>query len=124
MVKQLAHTIKALICGKRGVRGESLVEVLTSIVIGGLALLMLGMAISTASHMAMDSRNAMSNYYQAGNAIASGSATELGDGAVSLAQGEGKSLKLVSSDESIQATYYRGGALGSDTVVFYKAGDS
>ena len=124
MVKQLAHTIKALICGKRGVRGESLVEVLTSIVIGGLALLMLGMAISTASHMAMDSRNAMNNYYQAGNAIASGSATELGDGAVSLAQGEDKSLKLVSSDESIQATYYRGGALGSDTVVFYEAGDS
>ena len=123
MAKQLAHTIKALMHGKRGTRGESLVEVLTSIVIGGLALLMLGMAISSASRMAIDSREAMTDYYQASNAIASGSATSLGTGTVALTQ-DGASVALVSSGESIAAAYYQSDGLGSATVVLYEAGDA
>ena len=112
--------LKALMSGKRGSRGESLVEVLASIVIGGLALLMLGMAIASAANMAMDSRKVMDDYYQASSTIASGSATSLGTGEIALTQGEG-SLALVSSGESVKADYYTSNGLGSSTIVLYEA---
>lgn len=122
MREKLAHTLKALLAGKRGKRGESLVEVLTAIVIGGLALIMMGMAISVASHMAIDSRDAMGRYYQANNEAVAGEASTLGTGTVTLTKkGDAASLALVSSGETMTVNYYANDKLGSSAIILYNA---
>lgn len=140
MAKKLAHTVKALLggtrdardsrdarnvrgtrgSGKRGTRGESLTEVLVAVTIGGLALIILAMAISVSSHMAMDSRSAMDRYYTANNAAVAGSSESLGTGTVSLTpEGGAGSVAIVSGSQPANVTYYGNDAVGASGIVMY-----
>lgn len=119
---KLSHTVKELLAGKRGSRGESLVEVLMAIVIGGLALVVLAMAISTASRMAIDSRTTMNDYYRANNtAIANGSG--LGSGEVTLkVKGDSDSSPIaLVSDSELNVSYYANNELGSSAIILYES---
>lgn len=124
MVKRLAHTIRALLAGARGKRGESLTEVLVAVTIGGLALIILAMAISVSSHMAMNSRTVMEKYYDANNAAVAGSADSLGTGTVALKQADGSSVPLVSSSQTVGVTYYGNSEGGASAIVLYDADSS
>lgn len=78
--------VKPLCAKVRSVRGESLTEVLVSILVSGLAILMLGMAISAATDTNLHSKKAMDDYYKANNDIATLSNSE-GSSAVTLREG-------------------------------------
>ena len=123
MMRKLAHIAKSALRGRRGQRGESLTEVLVAIAVGALALLMLAMAISTATHIAVNNREAMGTYYGESNAIAaSESGTSLGTGTVSLsAEGESSKLALVSSGEAIRAQYSEYAGDGAPAVIVYES---
>ena len=54
----------------RSKRGESLTEVLAAVVVGGLSILLMAMAISTASNMVRQSNDSMRTYYAANNDLA------------------------------------------------------
>ena len=129
MVKVLEYIAKsplAKVRGKRGKRGESLTEVLVAVTIGGLALIMLAMAISTASHMAMQSRAFMNDYYEANNAAVASDAESIGAGTVALASSSGSesgSVALVSSGEELNVSYYENSEAGASGVVLYGASD-
>ena len=57
-------------------RGETITEVLVSMVIAGLALLMLATVIATSSNIVRNSRADMETYYKTSNALASFEAGE------------------------------------------------
>ena len=108
--------------GTRSTRGESLTEVLVAVAIGGLALIMLAMAISTASSMAAQSRAFMNDYYEANNAANANDATSIGTGPVTLTStGEGSavSVPLVNTGESLRVTYSENAEAGASGVVIY-----
>ncbi|MBQ9041557.1 MAG: hypothetical protein IJ111_01950 [Eggerthellaceae bacterium] len=104
----------------RSQRGESITEVLVATAIGGLALLMLAMAISVAVHMATTSRSSLDEYYTANNAIAEAKATSLGIGEVALAPPSGDEISLAGDD--LQVRYYRfdSDKAGLDSVIAYE----
>ena len=120
--------MKPLLGGARGKRGESLTEVLVAVTIGGLALIILAMAISTASHMATQSRNAMNDYYAANNEAITSDAASVGTGTVTLTQESGGSgsalVPLVSSGESLDVTYHENAEAGAAGVILYDSSGS
>jgi len=121
MLKKLARNIAALLGGSRGSRGsrgESLTEVLVSVLVGGLALLMLAMAITTSSHVAVNSRQHMGEYYTANNnAITAASSAVVGSGTAALKE-SGVSVPLVSGD-SVAVQYQQNEQLESTEVISY-----
>ena len=120
MLRKLAHNVRSLLGGNRGNRGESLAEVLVSMAIGALALLMLAMAISVATHIASTSRTTMDDYYKASSAIATGtSGTSLGTGTISLAD-SASGLALVSSGESLRVQYHKYAEGNSSSVIVFE----
>lgn len=123
MMRKLLHMLKSPLRGSRGKRGESLTEVLVAVAVGGLALLMLAMAISVSSHVATGNRNAMGAYYEVNNAIATGAAgTSLGTGTVSLSEPGGSSgLALVRNGESLQAQYRSYPEGSSSAIIVYES---
>lgn len=121
MLGKLTHTVKTLMCGVRGRRGESLVEVMTAIVIGGLAILMMQMAIAASTNVAKESRDYMSAYYTA-QSDAVLTSTPADTGTVTLTE-DASGMSLISSGttESLGVTYYEA-ALGSSSIILYEAG--
>lgn len=122
MVKKLSNAIQSLFGGKRSVRGESLVEVLSAILIGGFALLMLGVAISTSVRMASASHDSLQQYYTANNEIVNQSdLTDLGSTTITLtSQSTSRAQALVKSGENLTAELY--GAGDSGVVIFVPGG--
>lgn len=87
--RDIAHRIKS---GK----GETLTEVLVSMVIGALAILMMTMAISTSSNMVADSRKTMDTYYAKDNAVSNSEATGAG-----INELEGKTVTLKEGEMAV-----------------------
>lgn len=120
MAKKLAHIVTTLLGGKRGKRGEGLVEVLVSITISALALIMLGMAISVASNMAMSSRDYMNDYYAANTAALDGTSTSIGSGTVALTSaGSSSAVPLIRSTATMSVDYYENDEIGENGIVLY-----
>lgn len=93
----MSKLISALRSKVRSVRGESITEVLVSIVISGLAILMLATVIATAMNVNKSSREAMDRYYEANNNVVSNATTVTGTVTVSPAAG-GSAIAIASSD--------------------------
>ena len=81
---RMLERARALMSGTRGTRGETITEVLAAIVIGGLAILLLATAISSAVNMNIRSREAMDRYYVANNSIAEVAAASGATGTVTI----------------------------------------
>ena len=117
MTKRLAHTMKTLLAGRRGQRGETLAEVLVAVAIGALALIMMAMAISVSSHIAGESRENMTDYFEASNAIVAARATSSDDkGEITLS--DGSAVALV-DETAISVSYYTNSA-ASSVIVYEK----
>ena len=93
----MSKLISALRSKVRSVRGESITEVLVSIVISGLAILMLATVIATAMNVNKSSREAMDRYYEANNNVVSNATTVTGTVTVSPAAG-GSAIAIASTD--------------------------
>ena len=94
-------------------------EVLASVLIGGLALLMLAMAISVSSHIAVNSRQHMDDYYSANNTVVAGSGGALGSGTAALYDG-GTAVSLAGNG-SMTVQYWQNEQLEKETVLLYEA---
>lgn len=70
MIASLRHTI---VCKLRSTRGETIAEVLVSMLIGALAILMLATAITVSSKISVDNRANMNEYYENSNEYAADS---------------------------------------------------
>lgn len=97
----------------KGKAGESLAEVLISLLIAALALTMLASVISSAARMITQSKKTMRDYYAANGELTThvhGSAnTASGTLTVTVKQGEGETapvVKLISASESLGVTYF------------------
>ncbi len=97
------------------VRGETLTEVLASIVISGLAILMLAMVISAASSMIDNSRTAMADYYDQNNQTVEHGG-ETGSGSVTLTDTTGGTVGL-GDGSSTNVTYSIGETLANGSAV-------
>ena len=118
MVMRLKKTLNAIIGRCRSNRGESITEVLVSVAIGGLALLMLAMAISAAFQMVTQNRNNMETYYETSNDnIQKASGNRLGTGTVSLESSDTPSSSISIANGDASVTYY-GDDDGSGWVLY------
>lgn len=103
-------------------RGESLVEALVSVLIGGLALLMLAVVIASTSHLITDSRQEMEGYYSQANAFAASAGVDASAqlrGTVALVDESGNRVSLA-SDDTDQRVVYNVGEVTGKTVVTYQ----
>ena len=123
MMMRLRKTLNAIIGRCRSDRGESITEVLVSVAIGGLALLMLAMAIMAASNMAINNRDNMQTYYATNNDnIQKANENKLGTGTVSLESNDSPSSTISIASGDAPVTYYGD---DSDTAwVLYVGGAS
>ena len=105
----------------RNERGETITETLVSVLIGGLALLMLAVVLATANHIVMDSRHAMDDYYATTNnmAIASGSTSGSVTVALTKSNAAGTGSETLAST-SVNVNYVIDEITGK-TVVSYSA---
>lgn len=107
----------------RDEQGETITETLVSVLIGGLALLMLAVVLATANHIVMDSRHAMDDYYATTNKMATTSGNTDGTVTVALTQSNAAgtgSTTLAST--SVNVNYVIDEITGK-TVVSYSATD-
>lgn len=119
MTRSWQQSLKqALYAKARSNRGETLTEVLVSIVIAGLAILMLAMAISAATSSNLHSQKAIDEYFQESNGIAT-SSTNNGTGSVSLKTSGGVTVHL--NDEN-SVNYHIGLEDGATPVASYNVG--
>ena len=103
----------------RSNRGESISEVLVALLISSLALVMLASMISSTTSLVTKSRDVLSEYYDANNALSSRGSS--GSGAASspgTAVLSGGSL----GDISKAVTVYENGKFGSAKVYSYTVG--
>ena len=103
----------------RSSRGESISEVLVALLISSLALVMLASMISSTTSLVTKSRDVLSEYYDANNALSSRGSS--GSGAASspgTAVLSGGSL----GDISKAVTVYENGKFGSAKVYSYTVG--
>lgn len=124
--------MKAAIAGKlKGNKGETLAEVLISMLIAALALTMLAYAITSTARIVNKNKKKMELYYQANDAITAYE-TELsesseisglvssGDDAYSLVDGDDQTVYL-SDDEDCTVTVFVNKAAGDERwVVSYR----
>lgn len=125
MRKCLNSRIAALLGGargSRGSRGESLVEVLVAITIGGLALLMLAVAIAVSARIGLSNRANMQDYYEANNAAVAGGALPAGTGSMSLSDGT-ESFSLTADGTALDVEYRKITESESSAVVLYVSGE-
>lgn len=102
-------------------RGETLVEVLASVLVAGLSILMLGMAISVSMNLVSQNKDVASGYYASTDALASGTATaegKSGSGTVNVvANGSGF------AGGTVDVTYVEEELLGGTSGVSYEGTD-
>lgn len=107
-------------------QGETLVETLVSLLIGGLALLMMAVAISAAVNMVSDSGDSMADYYTDSNAIAlasSSAGVETASGTVQLVNSAGNAIDVKAGQAAEQDVTYIVGDAAGKKVVSYVADD-
>lgn len=103
-------------------KGESITEVLVATAIGGLALLMLAMAVSVAVHMAASSRDSLTDYYDASNAIAEAGVEPDGSGEVTLVlAADDDEVSLAGDDLRVRYYRFESDAAELDSVIAYEA---
>ena len=111
-------------------RGETITEVLAAIVIGGLAVLLLAVAITSSVRIVTDSKTTMGDYYGASNNLVEAengdSATDVTqiEGSVVLKDSNGKPVLLdgaIDSSGEVSVVYYLSPVdSGSAQLVLYK----
>lgn len=99
-------------------RGESLTEVLAAIAVSALAILLLTMAVSTASNMNARSRTALDTYYETSNELVSGPSTHV-DGSVTLTE-KGSNAAAPVWEDTIDVTYAISEREGDGAIASYE----
>ena len=101
--------------------GESLAEVLISVLISALGIAMLAGVISSAADVVARSKDTMDSYITAGNQLAARSDdTAEGTGTVKLQDDSNNTVKISDdSDSSITVNYYINDTAAGDPVVSY-----
>lgn len=96
-------------------RGESIAEVLISVLISAVALVMLASMISSATSMIGSSRKNMEDYYSAANQITSSGASANFSGQVKMVPSESGSVST-----SFSVNYFVNDELGKGPVVSFE----
>ena len=91
-IERITVKIKAKL---KSERGDSLVEVLVSLLIGSLSLLMLGMSIAVASNLTADGKDRISEDYAMEDVLAMSSPNPDCQGSVSVTLSDGSEVQLV-----------------------------
>ena len=107
----------------RSTAGESLVEVLVSLLIAAMAILLLGQAVGVSVRMVRQSEDALEDYYTANNVLSARPGTA-GDADVSMGEAEvvitwagtGNSVSL---GTDITVEYYVNQSAAGDVVISY-----
>lgn len=97
-------------------RGDSLVEALTAILIGGLALLMLAQAITSAARIVTSSQDYMVDYYSEANRLAGASNGTANFKLVRQVSGVDKPM-AIGENPTIDVTWYQN---ADESVVCYE----
>ena len=124
----LKQRLRGLLASRRG---ESLVEVLVSIVISGLAILMLATTIAAAVNVIQGNRNFTTKYFAESNAVVkadtSGDAKE-GKGAVTLtwtpSAGTGTKVALEQGKPSLNVVYTVNEDVAGKVMASYEMSES
>jgi len=123
----LKQQLRGLLASRRG---ESLVEVLVSIVVSGLAILMLATTIAAAVHVITENRDFTTKYFAKSNAIVmadnSGGAEE-GTGEVTLKSSGDSAVQLEQGSEgsnSITVTYTVSEDVAGEVMASYEKSTS
>ena len=123
-----AHLLRRIASRVRNQRGETITEALVSVLIGGLALLMLAVVISATSRMMFDSNAEMNKYYQESNAMAAHETASEGSGSTGKlgVEVDGAPVKISDDSESEVDVKYREGEVAGKPVVSYwvESGDA
>ena len=99
--------------------GESISEVLVSLLISALSLMILAGMIGASTRIVRRSRSALDTYYSQTNALAARSGNAVGNGTVTFTDDTGRTLHLAGED-SISVTYYAASAGADGDVVAYQ----
>lgn len=103
----------------RSKAGETLAEVLISLLISSLALVILAQMISASSSMITNSEKKMAEYYTARNVL--DNQTDVGESGSTLTlkeNPEGASAEI--ADQSFNIIQYKNNTVGGITVISYK----
>ena len=104
----------------RSERGESLTEVLVSTLIAAVALTMLASMVSTGSRFVSQSRDRLTAYYEAGNALAA-QTPEADQPVIELKLKNGDAaVSLTPDGGGIEAYAFVNDTLGGDGVAAYR----
>lgn len=96
-------------------RGDTLVEALTAILIGGLALLMLAQAISSATNIVRRTQGAMDDYYTQATTLAG---TDSSSGYLTLKNGNNPMRVGTESETNVDITVYSTQEKGEDVICY------
>lgn len=112
---------------RRGTRGETITEALVSILIGGLALLMLATVIASAVNIVSGTRTSLEEYAQNGTSLAlydaDSDSVSKSDGSISITSDGGLDAQLSRKSESSAVEYYMVEE-GNRVVVTYRHKES
>lgn len=114
--KTLSAKLCALVVDNRG---ETITETLVSLLIGGLALLMLAVVISATVRMLSSSEDAMNDYYESSNALATSPSVDASGTAV-LKLGDVEVKTATDQDSEYDVSYQKGVVAGQDVVLYWK----
>lgn len=101
-------------------KGESLSEVLVSILVSALGLVILASLIISATNMIQNSRKKMSDYYGANNANIESITEERLTGTVGVYLPLGIGYGLTEGDESLDVTYTKNDISDDVSVIYYR----
>ena len=88
-------------------KGESIAEVLVSLLISSLALVMLASMINSSSRIIQSSKVNMESYYSANNALEARTGTASGSGTLSIEDGSNKAVHLSYGGGTVSVNYYK-----------------
>jgi len=112
--------LKSLLRKIRSQSGESIAEVLVSLLIAALAMLLLAGMINASSNLISKSRSKMQEYYEANNAIVQQSSSgTTGSATLTEVDSEGNTVSDGVS-QSIDVTYFENDTFTNKPVITYK----
>lgn len=105
-VRSTRRSLRLLFKKGEGERGDTLIEALTAILIGGLSLLMLAQAMASASSIVKSSETHMDSYYERASDMTKGDAGNTGSTTLTLTEGD-TTLHVGAEESPLSVTWYR-----------------
>ncbi len=100
--------------------GETLIEVLVSLLIICLCLLMLSYSIDSSVKVIKSANEKMDEYYKKNNILADGlNGDEYEDGTITFKNGNSNCVLVLGTSSTINVTYYINDAFSSNEVIAY-----